>query len=140
MRKSRTSKLSHARKAGHGGKASRSSSRSSGTRNPRDIKRPQQLSSGTETSSLDPRAKFEIEPSDEPMTATQRMDSGDLQTVPKAEDSTLESSAELVDEGQDLQAEMVEAIEDSAENEGKARKPYEPPGVKAPEFKDRNRL
>jgi hypothetical protein len=68
------------------------------------------------------------------------MDSGDLQKVSDVEDSTMESTAELADEGQDLEAERVEAVEEAAENDGKPRKPKELPLVKVPQFKDRNRL
>jgi hypothetical protein len=140
MRKSRTSKKSNTPKTRHGGKTSRDSSRSSRMKKIRDMQPPREMSSGSETSSLDPHAKIEVESPNEPAPEEQRMDSGDLQAVSDVEDSSLESTAELIDEGQDLQAETVEAMEDSAENDGKRRKVRDLPGTKVPAFKDRNRL
>lgn len=136
MKRSRTSRRGGARRPAQKQKAARNSSRAIRTSNPRDIKRPQQLTSGTETSSLNPHAKFDAEPA----AAVQRMDSGDLQSVPAVEDSTLESTAELANAGQDFEAERVEAPEDSAKNEGKPQGPHELPIITVPKFKNRTRL
>jgi hypothetical protein len=140
VKKGRTSKKSQARRTAHQRKARNASTRSSRTRKTRNVQPSAEMTSGPETSSLDPHANMEAEPSKELAPATQKMDAGDLQSISRVEDSTGESAAELVHEGQDLQAEAVEAIEDSAENDGRARKPHEPPAAKVPKFRDRSRL
>jgi hypothetical protein len=102
----------------------------------------QETTSGRETSSLDPNTNTRLKPQSALASAARRkVDAGDLQAVSNVEDSSTESTSELIDEGQDLEAEVVEAIEESADNrrEIKPIKAHEPRS-RVPRFADRNDL
>lgn len=67
--------------------------------------------------------------------------SGDLQGLETDELEANESVAELADEGQDLEAEEVEAIETAPDPDQSELKPRKTPRPIEPnEFKDRNRI
>jgi hypothetical protein len=78
---------------------------------------------------------------DEPRTEPIRGDmAGDLQGLSAREDSNSESVAELVNEGQDLEGEKIEAIEDAPIPEAGALSSKEPPTRGPRRFRDRSRI
>ena len=102
--------------------------------------------SGTLDSTLDPMLNSVPErepPTENPEALPEARGalSGDLQGLETDEDEENESVAELVEEGQDLEAEEVEAIENAPDPDTGALKPRKvPKPVQPNDFKDRNRM
>jgi hypothetical protein len=89
----------------------RSSKRSAGRSGARES------SSGSERSSLDPRRARSLR-ADETTTDDSKLHSsgklsGDLESLSEQELSNSESAAELAEEGQDLEGELVKGVEDA---------------------------
>ncbi len=107
-----------------------------------------QTTSGSERSTLDPKRSHVLEPESSdtdtgaaPDSANGQL-SGDLQGLSVEELADSESVEELANEGQDLESEMVKAIEDVPDADQGAIKPHSSaqPNDEVPDFKDRNRL
>ena len=97
-----------------------------------------EMTSGTETSSLDPKVKAKV---DSPEPARRKNpQAGDLQAISNVEDTSNESAAELIEEGQDREAEVVDALEDASEADQGEIDAHVVPEKGVPAFKDRNRL
>jgi len=101
-----------------------------------------ETTSGSERSSLDPnREKLIPQEQDSSHTAKGRL-SGDVQNLSQEELSDSESVEELVEEGQDSEAELIEGIENAPpadQGEVRTHAPAEP-NEEAPDYKNRNRL
>jgi hypothetical protein len=88
-------------------------------------------------STLGPQAPFPQtpgEPSNNPV------DAGDLAQVPESDYSGGESVIEMIDEGQDFEAEIVMAVEDSRDPDEGEVVAHRSPSPRAPAYKKRNRL
>lgn len=115
-------------------------------RSSRSVRPASEPRSGSLDSTLDPRLHSvpEREPPTDNPEARPEADgalSGDLQGLERDEDEENESVAELVEEGQDLEAEEVEAMETAPEPDKGALKPRKVPNPVQPnDFKDRNRI
>lgn len=109
----------------------------------RKVKEPK---SGTLRSALDPKwaSLPEKEPANDNPDAQPQLTgalSGDLQGLDREEDEAYESVAELADEGQDLEAEEIEAIENAPDPDTGPLKPRKvADSEELNDFKDRNRL
>jgi len=66
--------------------------------------------------------------------------SGDLQGLSTAELFDSESVTELSEEGQDLEAELIEGIEDAPDPDQQEVQVHKAPQKDVPEYKDRNRI
>ena len=102
-------------------------------------------SSGSLDSTLDPRSRsiLEREPATENPGAQPSAggaQSGDLEGLETDETEAYESVKELADEGQDLQAEEVEAAERALDPDQGELKPRKVPNRQKSDFNDRNRL
>jgi hypothetical protein len=98
--------------------------------------------SGTLRSTLDPTRTREFEESgperDAPETGAS---AGDLEGLETDDNEDFESVAELVSEGQDLEAEEVESIERAPNADQGDLKPRKVPSANKPgKFSDRNRI
>ena len=115
-------------------------------RSSRSLRPVAELRSGTLDSALDPKLNSVAQrepPTDNPEERPEASGalSGDLQGLERDEDEENESVAELVEEGQDLEAEEVEAMETAPEPDKGALKPRKVPNPVQPnDFKDRNRI
>lgn len=98
------------------------------------------IRSGTLRSTLDPSRKREISEADPDTDAPQTgASAGDLEGLETDDSEDFESVAELVSEGQDLEAEEIESMErapNADQSELKPRKAPNRPG----KFSDRNRI
>jgi hypothetical protein len=99
-------------------------------------------SSGPESSALDPkRSKILRVEENDPTVIKGRM-SGDVQNLSAQELDDSESVEELVEEGQDLEGELVQGVENAPpadQGEVKTHAPAEPDD-EVPDYKHRNRL
>jgi hypothetical protein len=98
--------------------------------------------SGSERSTLDPRRSRTLRSGGEISENPSGRLSGDLQRLSN-EETTSESVEELAEEGQDLEGELLEGIEDApAADQGAVRthRSAEPADEEIPSFKNRNRL
>jgi len=98
--------------------------------------------SGSERSTLDPRRSRTFRSEHEISENISGRLSGDLQSLSN-EETTSESVEELAEEGQDLEGELLEGIEDApAADQGAIRthRSAEPEDEEIPSFKNRNRL
>jgi hypothetical protein len=98
--------------------------------------------SGSERSTLDPRRSRTLRSEDQISENVSGRLSGDLQSLSN-EETTSESVEELAEEGQDLESELLEGIEDApAPDQGAVRthRSAEPEEEEIPSFKNRNRL
>ena len=100
------------------------------------------IRSGTLRSTLDPTRTREIaEEGPETDTPTSGASSGDLEGLETDDNEDFESVAELANEGQDLEAEEIEAMERAPNADQGDLKPRKvPSGAKTGKFSDRNRL
>ena len=103
-----------------------------------------EIVSGTLKSSLrmDPRSTqfIQFSPTN-PEPPVQDKQSGDLEGLETDEREGMESVAELADEGQDFEAERLEAIENAPDPDQSEIQPRKIPNRSGPrKFKDRNRL
>jgi hypothetical protein len=99
-------------------------------------------SSGPESSVLDPkRSKILRVEENDPRVIKRRM-AGDVQNLSAQELDDSESVEELVEEGQDLEGELVQGVENALpadQGEVKTHAPAEPDD-EVPDYKHRNRL
>jgi hypothetical protein len=99
------------------------------------------VSSGSEASTLDPKGRLIVETEEEALPGVHKGDmSGDLQGLSTLELDDSESVSELIEEGQDLEAELIEGVEDAPDaDEGDVRV-HKAPQKGVPDYKDRNRI
>src|SRR5215813_13575074 len=72
------------------------------------------ITSGSEASSLDPKGQLIVESEEEASPSVHKGDmAGDLQGLSTEELFDSESVSELIEEGQDLEAELIEGIEEA---------------------------
>jgi hypothetical protein len=98
--------------------------------------------SGSERSALDPRRSRALRSEEEASKTVSGRLSGDLQSLSN-EETTSESVEELAEEGQDLEGELLQGVEDApAADQGAVRthRSAEPQEEEIPSFKNRNRL
>jgi hypothetical protein len=114
--------------------APRSRSRKSTAKDP--------IRSGTLRSTLDPTRTRELEETGPETDAPESgASAGDLEGLETDDNEDFESVAELVNEGQDLEAEQVESIERAPNADQGDLKPRKVPSVTKPgKFSDRNRI
>ena len=99
-------------------------------------------SSGSESSSLDLKRKVISVPDEYRVPATSGQLSGDAQGLPQEDLDDSESVEELVEEGQDLEGELVQGVENAPpadQGDVRTHAPPEPEG-RTPAYKNRNRL
>src|SRR5262249_41394415 len=99
------------------------------------------ITSGNEASTLDPKGHLIDESELEPTPREHKGDlSGDLQGLSDAALFDSESVIELSEEGQDLEAELIEGVEDALDPDQGEVRVHEAPQKDAPAYKDRNRI
>jgi len=99
------------------------------------------ITSGNEASTLDPKGRLIDENEVEPTPREHRGDlSGDLQGLSNTEFYDSESVVELSEEGQDLEAELIEGVEDALDPDQGEVRVHEAPQKGAPAYRDRNRI
>jgi hypothetical protein len=100
------------------------------------------IRSGTLRSTLDPTRSRELEETGpEPDAPGSGASAGDLEGLEIDDTEDFESVAELVNEGQDLEAEQVESFERAPNADQGDLKPRKvPSGTKPGKFSDRNRI
>jgi len=113
------------------------------SRNSRDSRtRAVEPSSGAESSSLDPKRKALSVPGEYRVPITSGQLSGDVQGLPQEDLDDRESVEDLVEEGQDLEGELVQGVENAPPaDQGDVRTHASPePEDRTPDYKNRNRL
>jgi hypothetical protein len=99
------------------------------------------VTSGSETSTLDPKGRLIVETEEEAVPGIHKGDmSGDLQGLSTLEYDDSESVSELIKEGQDLEAELIEGVEDAPDADKGDVRVHKAPQKDAPDYKDRNRI
>ncbi len=99
------------------------------------------VTSGSEASTLDPKGRLIVETEEEAVPGIHKGDmSGDLQGLSTLEYDDSESVSELIKEGQDLEAELIEGIEDAPDADKGDVRIHKAPQKDAPDYKDRNRI
>ena len=99
-------------------------------------------SSGSESSSLDLKRKAISVPDEYRLPVTRGQLSGDAQGLSREDFDDSESVEELVEEGQDLEGELVQGVENAPpadQGDVKTHAPSEPED-RTPPYKNRNRL
>jgi len=124
---------------------SRSKKKTSGKKGTRKIsgaKGAIEPSSGSESSSLDLKRKAISVPDEYRVPVTSGQLSGDAQGLSQEDFDDSESVEELVEEGQDLEGELVQGVENAPpadQGDVKTHAPSEPED-RTPAYKNRNRL
>ena len=97
--------------------------------------------SGSESSTLDPKGRLIVETDEEAVPVARKGNlSGDLQGLSTTAYDDSESVSELIEEGQDLEAELIEGVEDAPDaDEGEVRV-HKAPQKDEVDYKDRNRI
>jgi len=99
------------------------------------------ITSGSEASTLDPKGHLINESELESAPREHKGDlSGDLQGLSYTQLFDSESVIELSEEGQDLEAELIEGVEEAPDPDQGEVYVHEAPQKDAPEYKDRNRI
>jgi hypothetical protein len=99
------------------------------------------VTSGSEASSLDPKGRLIDEREVEAAPHEHKGDlAGDLQGLSTTELFDSESVTELSEEGQDLEAELIEGIEEAPDADQGEVQVHRAPQKDVPEYKDRNRI
>lgn len=99
------------------------------------------VTSGNEASSLDPKGRLIDEREVEAIPHEHKGDlAGDLQGLSGAELFDSESVIELSVEGQDLEAELIEGIEEAPDPDQGEVQVHKAPQKDFPDYKDRNRI
>ena len=99
------------------------------------------VSSGSEASTLDPKGRLIVESEEEATSGVHKGDmSGDLQGLSTLELDDSESVSELIEEGQDLEAELIEGVEDAPEADQGDVRVHKAPQKDVPDYKDRNKM
>jgi hypothetical protein len=101
-----------------------------------------EVSSGPETSSLDPKRSQVLRVDKNNSQLVRGRLSGDVQNLSAQELDDSESVEELVEEGQDLEGELVQGVENAPPADHGPVKTHAPsePEEEIPDYKDRNRL
>ena len=98
------------------------------------------VTSGSEASSLDPRGRLINESEVETTPRAQKGElAGDLQGLSAEELFDSESVIELSEEGQDLEAELIEGIEEAPDPDQDEVRVHQAPDYE-PDYKNRNRI
>ena len=99
------------------------------------------VTSGSEASTLDPSGRLIVETDVEAEPGAHKGDmSGDLQGLSTLEYDDSESVSELIEEGQDLEAELIEGVEDAPDADQGNVRVHKAPQKDVPDYKDRNRI
>lgn len=99
------------------------------------------VTSGSESSTLDPKGRLLVETEEEAVPGIHKGDmSGDLQGLSTLEYDDSESVSQLVGEGQDLEAELIEGVEDAPDADRGDVRVHNAPQKDVPDYKDRNRI
>jgi len=99
------------------------------------------VTSGSEGSTLDPKGRLIVETEEEAVPGIHKGDmSGDLQGLSTLEYDDSESVSELIGEGQDLEAELIEGIEEAPDADKGDVRVHKAPKKDVPDYKDRNRI
>ena len=99
------------------------------------------VTSGSEASSLDPKGRLINENEVEATPRAHKGElAGDLEGLSTEELFDSESVTELSEEGQDLEAELIEGIEDAPDPDQDEVRVHAAPRKEVPEYKDRNRI
>jgi hypothetical protein len=99
------------------------------------------ISSGSEASTLDPKGRLIVESEEEASPGVHKGDlAGDIQGLSTAELSDSESVSELIEEGQDLEAELIEGIEEAPDPDQDEVRVHKAPQKNIPDYKDRNKI
>jgi hypothetical protein len=99
------------------------------------------ITSGTEASTLDPKAQLILESEEEATPGVHKGDlSGDLEGLSGTELYDSESVTELIEEGQDLEAELIEGIEEAPDPDQGEVRVHKAPQTAVPDYKNRKRI
>jgi hypothetical protein len=99
------------------------------------------ITSGSEASTLDPKGRLILGNEEEATPGVHKGDlSGDLQGISTTELSDSESVSELIEEGQDLEAELIEGIEEAPDPDQGEVRAHEAPQADVPDYKNRKRI
>jgi len=99
------------------------------------------LTSGSQTSTLDPKGRLIVESEQEAVPRVHKGDmSGDLQGLSTTEYDDSESVSELIEEGQDLEAELIEGVEEAPDADQGDVRVHKAPQKDVPDYKDRNKI
>jgi len=99
------------------------------------------ITSGSEASTLDPKGHLISESELGPTPREHKGDlSGDLQGLSDTQLFDSESVIELSEEGQDLEAELIEGVEEAPGPDQGEVYVHEAPQKDVPDYKDRNRI
>jgi hypothetical protein len=145
-KKKEVKKRAKTKKAKSGGKTQKSKATKSkvartGKKNSAARARVATISSGSEASTLDPKGRLIVESEEEASPGVHKGDlAGDIQGLSTAELSDSESVSELIEEGQDLEAELIEGIEEAPDPDQDEVRVHKAPQKKIPDFKDRNKI
>jgi hypothetical protein len=142
-RKKAKKKPGKARASSKGSRLKARKSKSAATRKQRGSRRNEvaSITSGNEASTLDPRGQLIVETEEEASPGVHPGDlSGDLQGLSTTELFDSESVSELSEEGQDLEAELIEGIEDAPDPDQGEVKVHKAPRKRVPDYGDRSRI
>jgi hypothetical protein len=99
------------------------------------------ITSGSEASTLDPKGRLIVESEEEAVPSVHKGDmSGDLQGLSTTEYDDSESVSELIEEGQDLEAELIEGVEEAPDADQGDVRVHKAPQKDVPDYKDRNKI
>jgi hypothetical protein len=99
------------------------------------------ITSGSEASTLDPKGRLILESEEEATPGVHKGDlSGDLQGISTEKLSDSESVSELIEEGQDLEAELIEGIEEAPDPDQGEVRVHKAPQTDVPDYKNRKRI
>jgi hypothetical protein len=99
------------------------------------------ISSGSEASTLDPKGQLIMENEEEASPRVHKGDlAGDIQGLSTEELYDSESVSELIEEGQDLEAELIEGIEEAPDPDQDEVRVHKAPQKNIPDYKDRNKI
>lgn len=98
--------------------------------------------SSVATSSPNPKSETEAQLGleEEPSSVPNMMQSGGLQGTAGTKALTSESIAELFEEGQDLEAELVQGVENTPDADQSEIRTHQAYREEAPEYRNRNRI
>ena len=99
------------------------------------------ITSGSEASSLDPKGRLIVESEEEASPGVHKGDlSGDIQGLSTVQLYDSESVSELIEEGQDLEAELIEGVEEAPDADQGEVRVHKAPRKDIPDYKDRNKI
>jgi len=99
------------------------------------------ITSGSEASTLDPKGQLIVESEEEASPGVHKGDlAGDIQGLSTAELYDSESVSELIEEGQDLEAELIAGVEEAPDADQGEVRVHKAPQKDIPDYKDRNKI